>query len=483
MSTTNSIVDYLTSKGQDSSLSARAKLAVDNGLIGSTQEYLSLASQGLNGDINSKLLSKLSSSSSTTTPTTTPASGTSYAGNAPVVTGGAITSSDLTKSYNLPEPTKFIDGTKLSSLNEIIGNVAKVNMTNSTQYSIDQLRAQLQETTTRQKEQAQKEVDAYKKQINDIVGSTDTVDAYNAAVKKYKIEDNLELYTEIQQKIVDAQQALEIGLIYEKDRPARMKFITGAESTLKQQGLATIGALQGTAAVIKGNIDIAKGLVESTVAAINTDNERSFKALTTLLDLANNELISLTDEERKLVDDRITSIEAAATDLQNKKEAAIDLMVKFPRAYLQGGVTLLDSYEEALQKMLPVMAQDETDKLNAELTSKSSSTKLTDAQISELKAELLDLKSKGMTYDEAIIAYSNDLPISYINDVYGRKSVSDPEQIVTDSYYKQFINPDGTMKTGYTVTVDPKNGRPVVSESESPGFWSQIGSAFSSIFS
>lgn len=484
---TTSIVDYLTSKGQDSSVSSRAQLAVDHGLVGSTQEYLSLASRGENASINTALLGKLSSGAAAPTKTAT---GTALAGGAPVVTGGPMKSSDLTKSYNLPEPTKFVDGTNLSTMNEVVGNVARQNLKDPNQLAIDQLKAQLQESATRKKEAAQAQVDQYGKKLNKIVDSTATQDAFNEGIEEYKVKENLRLYSEIQQRIVDTQSALETGLIYEKDRPARMKFITGAESTLKQQGLATIGALQGTASVIKGNIEIAKSIIDSTISAINTDNERSFKALTTLLDLANNDLVSLTKEEKEIIDSRISSIETAATDLQAKRDSAIELMTKFPRAYHNGGVTLLDSYETALQKMLPVMAADETAKFEADLAAKNrvgtegGADKLSAAELSALKAEMLDLKTRGMTYEEAIVAYSNDVPIDYINAVYQRKPTpGDPQDQITNAYYNQYLNPDGSVKAGYNVTVDPENGRPVVTKSnDGPGFWGSIGNAFSSLF-
>lgn len=54
-----SIVDYLNSLGQNSTITARANLAFQNGLVNSPQEYVTLAKQGLNGTINTQLLSKL----------------------------------------------------------------------------------------------------------------------------------------------------------------------------------------------------------------------------------------------------------------------------------------------------------------------------------------------------------------------------------------------------------------------------------------
>lgn len=55
----NSLVDYLSSSGKDASLNSRAKLALDNGLVKTADEYITLAGQGKNGTINSTLLNTL----------------------------------------------------------------------------------------------------------------------------------------------------------------------------------------------------------------------------------------------------------------------------------------------------------------------------------------------------------------------------------------------------------------------------------------
>lgn len=57
---TVSLVDLLSSQGKDTSLASRGQLAMDNGLVKSVDEYRTLASQGLNGDINTKLAGILS---------------------------------------------------------------------------------------------------------------------------------------------------------------------------------------------------------------------------------------------------------------------------------------------------------------------------------------------------------------------------------------------------------------------------------------
>lgn len=54
-----SIRDFLASKGEDSSVTARAKLAFKEGLVKTEKEYLDLAATGSNADINTSLLKKM----------------------------------------------------------------------------------------------------------------------------------------------------------------------------------------------------------------------------------------------------------------------------------------------------------------------------------------------------------------------------------------------------------------------------------------
>lgn len=475
---TVSIVDYLKSTGQDSSLSARANLAASQGLVGSAAEYISLASQGKNAAINTSLLSKLQTTKPTATPAVPPAPATTVT-DAAKFNNSTITGTDLEKGSSLPEPTTYAGTQTVTPFSDRVSSVAKTTL-NSSQLEVDKLRAELQKINEAEQATVKAEQTKLKGQVQDFVGTTTAQDALEASNKKFKVEENIQLYSDIQTKIVDAQQALEVGLIYEKDRPARMKFITGAESTLQKQGLATIGALQGTAAVIKGNLELAKSFGDATVDAILQDNEMSFKALNVLLDLASNDLVDLKDDERKLVDDRLNAIEEENSRVQTNKDDVLKLMSDYPRAFLAGGVTLLDTKEQALTKMLPQMAADETAKFNASVKAKTETDK--DGPAAD-KQEMLQLKANGMTYPEAVDAFGDTLSLSWIQAAYGQ---ADPkattnEDVIKNQYYGQFLNPDGTIKTGTSVSIDDKGNPKVSSEGDGGGFWSSIGNAFKSL--
>lgn len=503
--TTNSIVDYLKEKGQASDLSSRAKLAVDNGFVGSTQEYISRASAGTNADINTNLLAKLQTTPpvvappSTTPPVdaTTSASSTgnvsssSYNGNTPVVSNAPVTSSQLATMATAPSPTTFVQANTGNSFADTITKVAKMNITDANTQAIDTLKSQLQASQASEKAALETTVKGDRTAINNLTNSTQSQDALTNALETYKVKENLALYSDIQTKIVEAQKALDLGLVYEADRPARMQFITGTQSTLQKQGLATIGALQGTAAVIKGNIDLAKSFADATVNAINSDNERSFKALTTLLDLDNGKLVTLTADEKATINDRISSIEKQSEQMQKNKDDVIGYMTSYPSAFLKGGVTLLDSRETALKKMLPFLSATEQAKEQADLAYKNSQTAVnisnankTDTtgksdtpEVKAYKDEITQLKAKGTPYDQIINAYGALVPVAYINDLYGVKDSYTQDQRIKDQFNAQFYNADGTLKTGYKYTggTDPKTGAPVIEKAGATGgVWDSI---------
>lgn len=476
---TTSLVDYLNSSGQNSSLTSRASMATKAGLVGSDAEYMTLASQGKNGDINTKLLASLQTPAATPstpiTPTPTAPVSTNPVTSAAKFNNSTITGSAMEKGSSLPEPTTVLNTQPVTPFSDRVSAVAKTTL-NSNQQEIDNLRAELQRMNEADQVAAKNKVTDLTGKVQDLVGTTAAQDALDANNKKFKVEQNIKLYSDIQSKIVDAQQALDVGLIYEKDRPARMKFITGSESTLMKQGLATIGALQGTAAVIKGNLDLAKSFGDATIAAITQDNETSFKALTTLLDLANNDLVSLKSEEKTLINDRLSAIETENTRIQTNKDDVLKLMTDYPRAFLAGGVTLLDSKETALGKMLPQMAADETAKFNASITPKASTTTDKDGPAAD-KAQLLQLKDKGLTYDEAVNAFSDTLSVDWIRAVYGKADpkATDNKSTIENQYYGQYLNPDGTIKAGTNVSIDAK-GNPVVSsqDTSTSSWWNPL---------
>lgn len=541
MSTT-SLVDKLKELNQPSDVTSRANLAVTHGLVKTPQEYLSSASAGTNADINLSLLSKISQTAPPATPPATPpaetstppstststtppvpastgasntniASTSSINSTTPTVSNAPLTGSQLATYATAPNPSTFVQANTGNTLADMVSKVAKENIVQPNQLAIDTLKSQLEAKTAEAKTTETGKVSGFEQTLQNIIGSTSAQDALKSAVETFKIKENLQLYNDIQTRVVEAQKALEMGMIYEADRPARMSFITGSSSTLQKQGLATIGALQGTAAVIKGNIELAKTFADATVNAINSDNERSFKALTTLLDLHNSKLVTLTADEKNMIADRITSIEKSAEEIQKNKNDVISYMTTYPQAFLKGGVTLLDSREKALEKMLPFLSAEQAAKEKADLDFKNSQTiknlaeagkiKLesgkgdnsltnvvgpdgkTKLTLGQVKDQIVQLKSAGATYLEIINTYGADVPITYIDELYGKSKSSTITQNIQESYYSQMVDTQGNPKPGYKFSgkIDAKGNPEIVPDTSGKShFWSSVGEGIGSIF-
>jgi len=357
----------------------------------------------------------------------------------PSISSGPISTSDLTRAGNLPDAATLAESktTLAPSLSDMTTKVAGTTL-DATGKAIDTLQATRQAAIDEKIKNEQAASDAAAKGISANLGSTAAQDALKAVNTKFGVDETIASLTAIKTQIVSAQEALNMGLIYEQDRPIREQLILGRSASLQKQGLATIGALQATAQVLQGNIDLAKTYADATISAINTDNKTQNDALTTLLDLHTKNLVTLTADEKSLVDDRIKALTDQAKTIEDSKTAVTDLMTTHPVAFQKAGVTFLDTKETALRKMLPYLA--------SEAQAKTDQTTDKDGPAAD-KSQLLTLKANGMPFAEAINAFGNTLSTSWIQSVYGQQTAGQTSP--QDMLYGQYFNPDGTIKAGF----------------------------------
>lgn len=385
-----------------------------------------------------------------------------------------VTTADLTRGSQLPDASNYTATNAGTNISNSIKEIAQKTM-GSTGVAIDELKAKLQDMQATEKAATQAKVDT-------VAGSIDTLgkdqatagqDALAAAREKFQVEENIKTLQTISTKIIAAQEALDNGLIYEQDRPIREQLLIGRSASLQKQGLASIGAMQATAQVIQGNIDLADSYAQTTIDAILNDNKNAMSALETLLTLHNDKLVQLTSDEKATVDSRIKALEDQDKEIKANSKDVFDLISSYPAAAVAGGVTMLDSKDTALQKMLPKMSAMELGKYNKEVNISTTTDKDGPAQD---KLDMLSLKDSGMTYEEALNAFSDTLSVSWINDVYRQADpkASTPEQKLLDSYYNSFLDPvTGKPKAGVSVSVDAK-GNPVVTQDTGKGFLSKL---------
>jgi len=237
------------------------------------------------------------------------------------------------------------------------------------QGSIDNLLAQQQKMATDAKAAAEAENTGLKNRLTSIMngGATSYQKTLDDAREKFKIDESVKTLGIIQQKIADASAALDQGLIYEQSQPVRMALLTGRSAELKKQGIASIGALQSAAEVVKGNIELGRAYASDTIAAIKQDNAEKMSALNTLLDLSNSKLVQLTKDEKDLIDRRMGLLSDESKRIDQQKDQVFDLATKYPQAFSTGGVTFTDTPEQALAKMLPLMSKQEKEKYDLDI--------------------------------------------------------------------------------------------------------------------
>ena len=246
----------------------------------------------------------------------------------------------------------------------------------------DQMRMR-EELVKKQQEEQKKTTNSLIDRLKGTLDQTTYQDSLKRDRELFQTETMIRQLGDIRSRIADATNALTQGILYEESRPVRMVTLIGRSAELKKQGEAHLQALQSTAEIIKGNIDLARAYADDSIAAIKADNAEKRSALNTLLELENNKLISLEKEEKDIIASRQKLLTEEADRVEKERDAIFNLATEYPDAFVKGGVTYLDTQDKALAKMTPYLA--ESDRLKIEQA--RASLELTKSQILENKAQ------------------------------------------------------------------------------------------------
>lgn len=292
--------------------------------------------------------------------------------SAPAQTFTAPTAPPTPTTDNLgstaPAPNVTSDSTTANSAFAASQSAAAKNYLSVNGQAIDGLLAQQQQMEQAAKEAAQANVDKERAGLTALTTSTAQSDALKAARDLFRVKETISSLQTINSKIADASAALDQGLLYERSQPVRMALLTGRSAALQAQGIASIGALKSAAEVLKGNLDLAKTYADDTIAAVKGDNADQQAALTTLLTLDNSNLVKLTADEKATIDNRMGLLTDQSKIMEQNKTALLDYATKYPSAFAKGGVSFLDTPEQALAKMLPQMSADDRLKYDLEVS-------------------------------------------------------------------------------------------------------------------
>lgn len=249
--------------------------------------------------------------------------------------------------------------------------------------SIDNIQKQQELRLADQKAAQEKTVNSFKDKLASFMNGTDYQTSLASDRELFNVKQQISDLGMISTKIADASNALNQGLIFEEGRPTRMELLTGRSAELKKQGLAQIQALQSSAEIIKGNIDLARAYADDSISAIKMDNDKKIGALNTLLDLGNKSLISITDDEKATIKERMNNLSAEADKIAKQKDQLFSLAQDNPQAFSKGGVTFRDTVDQAMTKMLPFLSEQQ----KADLEKKRLENELLQSSINENNAQ------------------------------------------------------------------------------------------------
>lgn len=259
------------------------------------------------------------------------------------------------------------------------------------QAQIDSMQSLAEARLAEQKKAQQSKVDSLKSKLGEIMNTKDYQSSLEKDRELFQMKQKIDDLNMVQTKIADASSALNQGLIFEEGRATRMELLVGRSAELKKQGLAHLQALQTSAEVIKGNIDLARAYADDSISAIKMDNDRKINALNTLLSLENQALVDISADEKETIKARMNTLADEAKSIEARKEQLFALAQKSPQAFSKGGVTFLDSMDVALRKMMPYLTEEQ----KAELEQQQLQNELIRSQISENNAQAFKARTGG----------------------------------------------------------------------------------------
>jgi len=211
---------------------------------------------------------------------------------------------------------------------------------------------------------AAKELETAKGDVTDAktglstAASFDPQAEFKAQLEEYKFQENWDNLSQVMIDIAKVRESMNLGIAQEGERSGPMSLGTRRQRSIEERGIAQIGALTAIAEVYQGNMNIARDVAIQSTEYLADYWNKQYKTYETLLDLAKKDVISLKAEEEQYLNLQMELVKAKEEKLEENKEQLSNLFLNNPQAAEKSGVSYLDSYEEALQKMMPYMAEE-----------------------------------------------------------------------------------------------------------------------------
>lgn len=207
-----------------------------------------------------------------------------------------------------------------------------------------------------QRLQAEQEKEQLKGALGEMANDNYYERRTNEVLEEYKIKETNDKLTSVGEEMARIQESLGLRLSQEGERVGPLGFMTREKQQILEQGNARLAALASIAEVYRGNINVAMDLANTTLSAINADRENKINTYNTFLDMAEKDIVNFKAEEKDYMQRQMDILVDQVEETRKNKDFVMELILSNPLAAQMGGVTLLDSREQAVSKITKSMA-------------------------------------------------------------------------------------------------------------------------------
>lgn len=247
-----------------------------------------------------------------------------------------------------------------SQISDFISNIANSSMTNF-EKAILELQKQRETLNTQQLDLAKTKREDALVGLEGAMNQGSSLDLFKKLRDEAGIADKESKLDSIMQQINDVKASYEAGKNALVDQSATMKLLTGKQARLADQANAQISNLSAAGALVQGQLDRAETLVGNYFKFAMDDRQAEIDRRKILFDLADKNLITLTDEEKDINNKSI----AFLTDMNNRqlkeKDAITALMLDNPEAWQAAAnkIDLTQPFEKIAKDLIPfIVAQN-----------------------------------------------------------------------------------------------------------------------------
>lgn len=248
---------------------------------------------------------------------------------------------------------------------QMIGSIGNLGMSALDQ-ALFQFQAQQQELAAGQRTQAETALAQAQQGLADVY-NTSREGEIARILQETGIKEKQAALSDLKTKMAQAQEALGLGMQQENGRIAPMSIIGRRQQLLVEQAQGKIGALAAIANVYADDLDQAWAVANLTIDSMNQDRQEKIDAYQFLITANESKIVNLKAEEKEAINSQIGILKEAQAKAEANKDKVMQLIMGNTMEAQSAGISLTDSYEEAVKKITPFLAKREQKKFELEV--------------------------------------------------------------------------------------------------------------------